>query len=605
MSETLSVTLRMPKKHKKMKLKNVKLSSRSLLLTLTAIGMFTLLPPAVSFAQYAPEAAHGPVTVGKLLTHISLRNALGQGRIQNTGFYDKQAMQGFYDALDHKTYWVQGNELIPQADTILGILQNSWTHGLNPDNYHVPELETLFSRESISDKARLELLLTDAVVRYMRDVSGMRIDPDKINQEAEYWQQPADAEDIYNALAGSTDPVEVIKSYEPQGNLYNRLREELVKLSRNENGYDHVLPLDFGSNFFKPREAHAAVKSLRVRLGREHNPAQGPENYYDDELAAAVMKLQKQHGLDADGIIGPQTLDILNNSAEEKKKQIVSNLERLRWLDREKPDRYLLVNVASQILWGVDDGKVALEMPVIVGMPYRKTKSFKTEVTGVRFNPDWNVPLSIKMRDFLPKLKKGGPDYLDYKGIEVIRGYGNNARTLDPYAIDWSNVGWGEMNKLRMVQTPGDHNALGRYRILMPNRYNIYLHDTNHPEYFERSQRTLSSGCIRLSDPEAVAKFVLNKNDNFNDYVMKNILSTVRVTEVEAAAKMPIYIIYQSVWLNDKNELVYGADVYNRDKDLLEVLEAMNGYKLPDKADVKIAAIDNNGMKLASNALNE
>lgn len=577
-----------------------------MLIVLGSVGLMTLLPPAMSYAQYNVVAdGNGPVTVGKLLTRISLRSALGDGGVNSISFYDTQAMKEFYKSLDHQTYWMQGDDVISDADQVFDILQTSWTHGLNPDHYHVKELSNLLARDSVSDKARLELLLTDAAVRYVRDVSGMRIDPASINQKAEYWQQPTAIEDIYKGLLQSRAPAEFIKSHEPQGSLYSALRKELVTLSKASGDYDHVLPLRFDTNYFKPRESHEAVKKLRIRLGNTHDPAQGPENYYDDQLAAAVMKLQKTHGLDADGILGPQTLDVLNNSRTEKKKQIVANLERMRWLERDKPDRYLLVNIASQTLWGVDDGKVALEMPVIVGSPYRRTKSFKTEVQGVRFNPDWNVPLSIKMRDFLPKLKEGGPDYLDYKGIEVIRGYGNKAVTLDPYAINWSSIGWSDMSKLRMVQTPGNHNALGRYRILMPNQYNIYLHDTNHPELFDRNQRTLSSGCIRLSDPEAVAKFVLNKNNNFNDYIMNNILATVRTTEVQASAKMPIYIIYQSIWLNDKNELVYGADVYKRDKELLEVLEAMNGYKLPEgSGNASYASIDE-PRTLASNNYNE
>lgn len=595
-------------KKKKM---NIRISLRASLMVLGVAGMFTVLPPAVSHAEYngTSESAAGAMAgLGDLLTKISLRTALGAGKVSGVTFYDEQAMADFYASVDHKTFWIHDDGLRPEVSDIYKILEASWTHGLNPEAYHVSELRELLSRDALTDRARVELLLTDGVIRYMRDQSGMRVNAASIRQESQYWQQPQEIKTIYSGLANAGDVVEYVQSTTPKGHLYDRLRSELVRLSQEDGDYDYVLPLDFNDRYFKPGEKHDTVRKLRVRLGEKHDPQRGPEDYYDDELASVVMALQHEHGLDADGVIGPQTLNVLNQSNKKRMRQIVANLERTRWLDRDRPDRYVLVNIASQTLWGIDEGKVALEIPVIVGSTYRKTMMFKTEIQGVRFNPDWTVPLSIKVKDFLPKLRKGGPDYLDYKGIEVIRGYGDNARTLDPYSIDWDNVGWREMSKFRMVQTPGDHNALGRIRILMPNKYNIYLHDTNHPELFSRNQRTLSSGCIRLSDPKAVARFVLNKNKKWGEADMRNVLSTTQLTEVQAASRMPIYIIYQSVWLDDNDQLVFGSDVYKRDKKLLEVLEAMNAYYIPDRGDSRYAALGKDGKaftKLASNSISE
>ncbi len=581
-----------------------RLSLKSMLMILGVAGAFTILPPAVSHAEYGTIVDDAHVSMGSLVTKVSLRTALGQGKVDDVKFYDRQAMMEFYKNLDHDTFWVRGDGLHPQTRDVFDLLSASWTHGLNPANYHVDELQDLLSRDAVTDKARLELLMTDATVRYMRDLSGMRVNASKVKEEAQYWQPQMDVSEIYAGLATAKNLKKYVQSTAPQGDLYKKLQSELVVLSKESGDYDYVLPLSFGKNLFKPNESSNTVKSLRIRLGQKYDPQHGAENYYDDELASAVMKVQKQHGLEADGVIGPQTLDVLNNSREERMKQIVANLERMRWLDRDQPDRYILVNIASQTLWGVDNGKVALEIPVIVGSPARKTVSFKTEVQGVRFNPDWTVPLSIKMKDFLPKLQKGGPDYLDYKGIEVISGYGENARTLDAHAVDWNGMSAREMNKLRMVQSPGDHNALGRIRVLMPNKYNIYLHDTNHPELFSKSQRTLSSGCIRLSDPKAVARFVLNKNKDWNESKMTNILSTTKLTEVSATVRMPVYIIYQSVWLDENKQLVYGADVYKRDKDLLGELAAMNGYYIP-KGDTARYAASKNLTELASNSVNE
>jgi murein L,D-transpeptidase YcbB/YkuD len=194
------------------------------------------------------------------------------------------------------------------------------------------------------------------------------------------------------------------------------------------------------------------------------------------------------------------------------------------------------------------------------------------------------VPLSLKMQDFKPKLVND-PGYLHEKGIQVYR----NGRTMDPHSIDWASVSSSEMNQLRFTQRPGDHNALGKIRILMPSDYDIYLHDTNHPEFFEKAQRALSSGCIRLSDPRAVAKFVLKHNADFSDEKMEELIERGKLVEVNATAPFPVYIVYQSVWLDDSGELVFGADIYKQDDKLIAALKREDGFALPKPEDSDLA----------------
>jgi murein L,D-transpeptidase YcbB/YkuD len=195
------------------------------------------------------------------------------------------------------------------------------------------------------------------------------------------------------------------------------------------------------------------------------------------------------------------------------------------------------------------------------------------------------------MADFLPKLKED-PSYLTNKRIEVIKGYGRNAETLDPESIDWNDVGWREMGELRFVQSPGDHNALGKVRVLMPNQYNIYMHDTNHPEYFERGQRTYSSGCIRLSEPEELARFVMKGASNWSEEIFEEILASGETEDIKISQPFPVYIIYQSVWLDQNGQVVFGPDVYKRDKELVDILASIDGYQLPESAGLRYANAD-------------
>lgn len=498
-------------------------------------------------------------------------------------YFDKTAIQEFYAARGSDAYWTKGMGEPKKAKELVALIEESWTHGLNPEKYHLKEITALL--KDGGDEKRLEMLLTDAAMRYAHDMSGMRVDAGGLGLKSKFWRQPMNGTEIAAEMANAKDIVPILQGLAPRGELYRKLQSELKAQVAESAKLDHLLPVNFGgAGLFKPGQSHKDVPKLRALLQVEYNPMNGPENFYDDTLAAAVMDFQRDRNLEPDGVIGPATKVVLNKSHKDSMEQIVANLERLRWLDEQRPQRYIMVNIPSQRLWAIEDGKVEAEMNVVVGMPTRQTKQFKTEVTGVRFNPTWTVPLQLKMQDFKPKLIND-PGYLHEKGIQVYR----NGRTMDPHSIDWASVSSSEMNQLRFTQRPGDHNALGKIRILMPSDYDIYLHDTNHPEFFEKAQRTLSSGCVRLGDPRAVARFVLKHNEGWSDEKMESTIATGRLTEVQSEAPFPVYIVYQSVWLDDAGELVFGADVYKQDEKLIAALKRDGDFKLPEAGDSDLA----------------
>ncbi|MCB1556945.1 MAG: L,D-transpeptidase family protein, partial [Alphaproteobacteria bacterium] len=473
-----------------------------------ASGLLTgLFTPADAYGTPDSKALPFTAPPGPSLFQSTLfRTALLAGTVDGVSLNDPVTMERFYSARHDKPLWTDRAETM----AVLDVLADGWTHGLNTTSYHIDRLRQETTGTFQIDNAVLELLLSDAVIRYGRDVTGMRVDPKSIRQKEKYWRQPFDSDDLLRNIAESDNPAAFLKSLTPQNALYDQMRGTLIRLTEKENRQGGAArPLDFGTPYLYPGSRAAQIPALRERLEASYDPQTGPAILYDDSLASAVTQFQKAHNLEPDGVIGPQTLALLNRDTAEQKAQIIANMERMRWLDQNFPEKYIMINIPSQRLWGVEKGKVSLDMPVVVGMTSRPTKSFRAEVTGVRFNPTWTVPLNLKMQDFLPRLREN-PDYLSGKGIELIQGYGKNAITLDPRSIDWDNIGWRDMGKLRMVQTPGPHNALGRVRILMQNEYDIYMHDTNHPEYFTRTQRTYSSGCVRLSRPEDVARFVLD-----------------------------------------------------------------------------------------------
>lgn len=568
----------------KLKKRNIVLTAvtAKMLLVLAAVGIISSGAPEISMAKnHINDIAFvSAEDLPNLLLRVSVDSSISESETPaGNGFVDEPGMRAFYNEHDFKQFWSGSDEKLSRTDSVLSMLEKSWSHGLNPSQYHVEEIRKVRNSPASTSKIKLEVLVSDAIIRYGRDMTGMRIAPDEIKQKGKYWRQPMRGYDILSLVAFSDDPADAMNTLAPQGALYQKLQHELTRLAeetKQDDKQDNII-LSFGGRLIEPGDHHKNIPLLRKRLGLDHDPVHGTEYKYDDPLASAVMAFQKHHGLEPDGIIGNKTLSVLNRTLRDRINQVAANLERLRWLEQERPERYIIVNIPSATLWAVEHDRVKIEMPVVVGMSYRPTKSFKTEITGVRFNPTWTIPQRLKWEDILPKVKKD-PSYLDDKAIELYDGYGSNARTLDPSAIDWQNITWGELGRIRMVQAPGDHNALGRYRVLMSNPYNIYMHDTNHKEYFSRNERLNSSGCIRLERPAEIAHFILDGTEGWSDDKMRNVLKTVKMIDIKSDMSLPAYILYQTIWLDQNGELIYGRDVYNRDQKLIKALEESNGF---------------------------
>ncbi len=198
------------------------------------------------------------------------------------------------------------------------------------------------------------------------------------------------------------------------------------------------------------------------------------------------------------------------NSEKVKYKQVVVNMERLRWISDKKPDRFIVVNIPSERLWAVKNSAVRFTMPVVVGSVNRPIIPFVTKIYGVRFNPTWTILQTIKKEDIWPHLRKNS-NYLIDKGVELFSGYDKNAITVDSTTIDWENISTKDLLSFNMVQMPGKNNPLGSIHIIMPNKYNIYLHDTNNKEAFYKSNRAVSYRLYSYERSKKSSTFCIGK----------------------------------------------------------------------------------------------
>lgn len=472
------------------------------------------------------------------------------------------------------TIWVDANgSPTRQAREFVETLEASWLHGLNPETYKAAYWREQLVSPTIPSSAIAQGLQQTAIT-YIRHLSGPRVSPAVAGGRARDWRKPLSAEEITIVLQKGHGIAEIEDSVLPRGRLYIALQSELQALAEKiEQGDERegVLPIKAGRTL-RVGDTHPAIKLIRYRIGLTSSPDAGSD-VFDDNLAMGLAGYQKKHGIIPDGVIGPQTIAALNKTNKLRYQQIVTTLERLRWLDPQPPEKYITVNIPQVWLWAMDDGRVIFDMPVIAGRKTRTTQTFKAEVTGVRFNPSWNIPDTIKVEDYWPKLKED-PKYFDDKEITVFE---YDEETGEPRKVvssetDWEDMDEDEFKKLRMVQSAGDLNALGKIRVLMPNEYNIYLHDTNTPSLFQKNDRFLSSGCVRLSDPARVADFILGENENWSRTELKELLDSPKTRDIKAAQPFPIFMLYQTVWLENHNRIIFGPDPYGWDAALYNAL---------------------------------
>lgn len=562
--------------------------------TIACTGLIVSHEP--SLAQFSQvKKTFGGFYNPSSIDHAALAKFLESGRIGDMAMGQADEIRAFYAAREGQPVWTGsgGSQKIKQ---FAAFIDNARAHGLNPERYNSRQIADRVGERDETLRAELELFLSDAAIKYARDMTGYHLGGQALRGEIAPLAPPVQARVILQKIADSRNVQSIFADMEPKSATYKRLKEALADLSKqDEAAYAKYLPLDFGGAVIKPGSRHKNIPGLRARLGAAQQTADPV--LYDDALFAALTKFQRAEGLKDDGIIGLDTLAALNRTNRDRILQLKVNMERLRWMEgQERPEKFIVVNIPAATLWAVNSTGVEFEMQVIVGRPERATPAIVTDITGIRFNPDWTVPPTIKKEDILPKLRED-PWYLTNKGIELTYRGEKGLETLDPSAVDWERVTHADLNVLNMVQVPGSANPLGRVRVLMPNKYSIYLHDTNQKEYFDKYARALSSGCIRMKEPLRVAEFIMSSEKGWDLAKITSVIAQGRTNDRLISNKIPVYILYYTVWIDDQGRVVFGRDIYGRDKTLAEALEKVDGISLAGHNEVMT---NNPRQKLAS-----
>jgi L,D-transpeptidase YcbB len=446
---------------------------------------------------------------------------------------DKQ-VKAFYAARNWQAAWTR-----PQVQALLESLDDAQAHAL--------ELRMFLPANAPADAAEVDVALTKAAMDYADALANGRVEPAKIRDI--YTLKPPKV-DLAKGLANAIGQDKVgdwLASLAPQTDEYRTLSQAYLQYRKQAaegttTGIRNGDAIHVGDKDPRvPRLVDALQSNGYLPDDGKTGSGEGePQTaLYTAAIANAVKTMQQDYGIKADGIVGSETLDVLNTGPARRARQLAVNLERLRWLDRSPPATRIDVNTAAAVLDYYRDGQLVDHRKVVVGEPGKETPQLAAPLFRLVANPTWTVPKSIASEELADK----GSAY------------------LAKHNMVWKD-GW-------IVQQPGPENSLGLVKFDMKDDYAIYLHDTPAKALFDLSQRQRSHGCVRVENAMQFAMMLADQQGILPEF--QKAMATGKETFVDLPQDIPVRLMYRTAFW-DGSRVRFRADAYGWDDDLAVAL---------------------------------
>lgn len=470
--------------------------------------------------------------------------------------YKSKLLKDFYESNENKTIW---HDSIKRSNAI-SILKNANNKGLDAEDYFYGILaikEKYIKNLTDKELVAFDVMLTHGLQKYINHVSNGKLNPNLIYKNWDLKEKIIDINKVLISAYDNNSFENDFENVEPKTQTYKHLLNALKLIDTLPP--DYFLPLSFTKKI-NPFDANSKMIAIKKRLmyWNDMKPNDTISKVYDQETVLAVKKFQQRHGLLADGVIGIGTIQALNFYKNERREQIIANLERWRWYPNDFGSHYTIVNIPEYKLRVIKNQDTLQTYKVIVGSAKRKSPILTSKLRTVVFNPTWTVPPTIIREDLVPDAAKNR----SYFSRMQIKIYNYKNELVSPE--EWNPA---KANNYRYVQDPGNNNSLGNMKILFKNKYSVYLHDTNHRNGFSSRFRSLSSGCIRVENPLQLAQYILNDTTRFSNKKLSDLIDTKKTIAYVLKQDIYHFQLYYTAWLHN-NKLHFREDTYQYDFDL-------------------------------------
>ncbi len=454
----------------------------------------------------------------------------------------KKELDSFYFNRQYAYAWFDDKGLIEQAAHLYNHTQNMTSEGLTNKLLYQTEFALMMGTDyADSIDVNTEIMLTAQYFFYAKNVWAGLSEKEIQNNNWYIPRKKISNAVLLDSLLKGKDVLNSPPVYRQYSLLKNQLKKyEVIKQA---GGF---VNLDDVKKNLKKGDSSVMITAIKKWLFISGDLAVSDTNIlFDDNLEASVKKIQQRFGLTIDGVIGKALVKELNVPIETRMQQIMVNMERSRWVPVSVATDYLVVNIPEFKLHAYQKDSLLWSMDAVVGKPVHNTVIFSGKIKYVVFSPYWNVPPSILKNEILPGIRR-------------------NKNYLANHHMEWSN---GQVR-----QRSGPDNALGYVKFLFPNSYNIYLHDTPSKSLFSKNSRAFSHGCIRLSDAEKLANYLLKNDTAWSPDKIYTAMHLGKEEFVTLKKSETVFIVYFTAWVDAEGQLNFRKDLYNRDTRLAAML---------------------------------
>jgi murein L,D-transpeptidase YcbB/YkuD len=493
-------------------------------------------------AQFAPRDRS--ITPQNSYSELFFDSTAMEKFIRTERLHDSMAgrMKTFYNGRNYQYAWFFKEGMADYAQAFLRVVDDyigySGDSALYDASLH-QLVDSISEKEPFnvndSNVLKTELMLTR---QFFRSAHRAFQGSDQLNAEELEWFIPRKKIDLVALLDSVVQNKGKIVSV-PVNRQYGLLKNFLVKYYTIEkNGGWPAINAD--KKIYRPGDSSKTISQIKKRLVlTEDLSGADTSAVYTTALAEAVKSFQRRYGFKQDGIANNSLIKEMNRPVSERIRQMLINMERIRWVPVQPTTDYLLVNIPEFRLHVYEKGNYQWSMNIVVGSTAHNTVIFTGTLKYIVFSPYWNVPPSILKKEILPAIKRNK----NYLAAHNMEWYGNGVR-----------------------QKPGPNNSLGLVKFLFPNAYNIYLHDTPAKSLFGEDRRAFSHGCIRLSEPPRLARFLLRNDSNWDSLKIVKAMNARKEQYVTVKETVPVYIGYFTAWVDREGKLNFRDDIYGHDQ---------------------------------------